>query len=180
MAEVGVLGLIGGLFGAAGSLVGGMSQMNALNYQSQVAANNAKIASTYAGETIEAGQLQAAAVSMQGRAQYATLKTTQAAGGVNVDAGSNAMVQASQRELGALSPKVVMANAQLQEYGYQVQGEQATAQSQLYSYEAPQAMFGASLGAAGQAFGGAAKWYTPTTPTAPTSTSISSMPSLVS
>jgi hypothetical protein len=159
MAAVGALGLAGGLLSAGGQLFGGFAQMQALNYQSQVAANNAAIAKQYAEQTAEATQIKTAAVSMQERAQLGAIKAGQAASGVDVNTGSAKAVQMSQRELGNLSAMTEMSKGQLAEYGYNVQAMNATAQSQLYAHEAPQALIGGALGAGGTALSAGAKWY---------------------
>lgn len=161
MASIGVLGLVGGLVGAAGTLVGGIAQYQASQYQSQVAANNALIAQQYAATTGEAAQQQAAISAMQEAEAGAKVKTNFAAGNVDVNTGSARNVETSQRELGVLDTATVISNAQLKEYGYKVEAAGQQAQSQLYAYQGPMQLAGGALGAGGQALGAAAKWYTP-------------------
>ena len=156
---IAALGLIGGVISAVGTIAGGIAQSNALKYQAQVASNNAIIAQQNAQRAIEAGQEKAAQTSLQEAEQGGEIKAAQAANNVDVNTGSNKAVQVSQREIGNLNTKQQIANAQLTEYGYQSQAVNYQAQSQLDSYEAPQAIFGAGLGAAGQVFGAASKWY---------------------
>jgi hypothetical protein len=156
------VGLIGGIISAVGTIAGGMAQANAANYQAQVAANNAIIAQQNATYAIEAGQAKTAARSMQEAEIGGQIKAAEAAGGVDVNTGSNKDVQISQRMLGKLNTEQELANAQLTEYGYLSQKMNYQAQSQLYGYEAKTAETGAALGALGGVVGAASKWYNPT------------------
>jgi hypothetical protein len=153
---VAAIGLIGGIVSAAGTVYAGIAQKQSLDYQSQVAANNAITAQQNAKYAIEAGAEKTAAVSLQEAERGGEIKAAQAASGTDVNTGSNKDVQVSQRELGKLN------KAQQIAYGYRTQATNFQAQSQLYGYEAPQAEIGADIGAAGQVFGAAAKWYGPT------------------
>jgi hypothetical protein len=163
MAFAPILGLIGGVISAVGTIASGIAQKNALDYQAQVANNNAIIAQQNANYAIEAGQSKAAQQGMKEAEIGGEIKAAQAAGGVDVNTGSNKEVQKSQRELGALNQKQVIANAQLTEYGYLAQKTNFQAQSQLDTYEGQQAEVGGFLGGAGQIFGAASKWYGPST-----------------
>lgn len=158
-----MLGLVGGLMGAAGSLIGGFGQYEAQKYNAQVAANNAQIYAEKANYAIQAGQQAAAVQSMKNAEQYAKIKTGLAAGGIDVNSGSAVKVGASQRELGSLETATTFQNAKLEQYADLVQATGAQAQSQVLNYEAPFSLAGGALGAAGQAFGAAGKWYTGTT-----------------
>jgi hypothetical protein len=163
MAFAPILGLIGGVISAVGTIASGIAQKNALDYQAQVANNNAIIAQQNANYAIEAGQSKAAQQGMKEAEIGGEIKAAQAAGGVDVNTGSNKEVQKSQRELGALNQKQVIANAQLTEYGYLAQKTNFQAQSQLDTYEGQQAEVGGFLGGAGQIFGAASKWDGPST-----------------
>lgn len=158
-----VLGIIGGIISAVGTIAGGIAQSNALKYQAQVAQNNAIIAQENANYAIEAGHQKAAMTSLQEAETGGEIKAAQAANNVDVNTGSNKAVQISQRELGNLSTQTQLNNAQLTAYGYESQKVQYQAQAQLDQYEAPQAIVGAGLGAAGSVFGAASKWYGPST-----------------
>ena len=155
------LGLVGGLMSAVGTIAGGIAQKNALEYQAQVAQNNAITAEQNAHYAIEAGQAKTAALSMKEAAVGGEIKAAQAASGIDVNTGSNRAVQQSQRMLGKLDTETEMSKAQLQAYGYRTQATNFRAQAGLYDYEAPQAELGGILGGAGQAFGAASKWYSP-------------------
>ena len=155
------LALVGGIVSAAGTIYAGQAQAKALNYQSQVASNNAIAARQAASAAIEAGQKQAADKSLQEAEEGGKIVASEAAGNVDVNTGSNKAVRTSQRELGAMDIQTVLHNAQLQAYGYNVEATNQQAQAGLYAYEAPQAAIGADIGAAGQVFGAASKFYAP-------------------
>jgi hypothetical protein len=156
-----IIGLVGAGFTALGTIAKGAAEKNALLYQQQVANENAIIAQQNAQYTIEAGQAKTAAKSMEYAAEGGAIKTAEAAGGVDVNTGSNKATQISQRELRKLDTEQEMNKAQLAAYGYRTQATNYQAQAALYGYEAPQALKGAELGAAGQFTGAAAKWFSP-------------------
>ena len=163
MAFAPILGIIGGVISAVGTISAGIAQKNALDYQAQVANNNAIIAQQNANYAIEAGQSKAAQQSLQEAERGGEILAAQAAGGVDVNTGSNKAVRQSQRELGNLNTRQQLANAQLTEYGYLSQKTNYQAQSQLDTYQGKQAEIGGFLGGAGQIFGAASKWYSPST-----------------
>ena len=155
------VGLIGGIISAVGTIAGGVAQANAAKYQAQVAANNAIIAQQLATTTIEQTQAKTAAQSMKEAELGGQIKAAQAAGGVDVNTGSNKEVQISHRMLGKLDTENVMQSGQLQAYGYLAQKTNYEAQSKLDTYQASTAMTGAELGALGQVTGAASKWFNP-------------------
>ena len=163
MAFAPILGLIGGVISAVGTIASGIAQKNALDYQAQVANNNAIIAQQNANYAIEAGQSKAAQQSLKEAEVGGEIKAAQAASGVDVNTGSNKDVQVSQRMLGKLNTQQQLANAQLTEYGYLSQKTNYEAQSKLDTYEGNVAQTGGFLGGAGQIFGAASKWYGPST-----------------
>jgi hypothetical protein len=161
-----ILGLVGGIVSAAGTVYQGMAQAQALNYQAKVAQNNAIMANQAAARAIEAGNAEAAKKSMEEAGKFGEIRAAEAAGGVDVNTGSNKNVQVSARELGKLDTETTMNKAQQVAYGYRTQATNYGAQAGLYSYEAPQAEIGADIGAVGQVFGAAGKWFGSPTQTA--------------
>jgi hypothetical protein len=146
---IGWVALAGAAISAVGSIEQGQAQSNAANYQSQVAANNAKIAQQNAAYSLAAGQVQATDQGLKNRAQGGRIVASQAANNVDVNSGSAVAVQQSQRETGMENVQQTLQNANLQAYGYRTGAISDTAQSQLYGLEANQAPIGADLGAAG-------------------------------
>lgn len=162
------LALIAGGIGAGVSAVGAIEQgqatANAANYQAQVARNNAIIAQQKADYAIQSGQQQAATQSMKGAATLGKIKANQAASGVDVNSGSAADVQVSQRELNKLDTDTVLNNAELKAWGYRTEATSDTAQAQLSDMQAEQAPIGAAFSAAGGLLSSASslggKWAT--------------------
>jgi hypothetical protein len=164
----GAAGIAGAATTAIGTLEGGAATKNAATYQAQVAANNAEIAKRNANYSEEAGQAQAAAVSLKGAATAGKIKTAQAASGVSVNTGSNVDVQISDREVSKLNAEQTLSNADLQAYGYRTAATGYEAESQLDLEEAKQAPIGADLAAAGGVLSSASslglKWANGPTP----------------
>ena len=129
------LPIVGAGLSAFGTLESGL-------YASQVSSNNAQIARQNADYTEKAGFAQAVNQSMKGAAAGARLKTELAANGVDVNTGSAADVETSQRAAATLDTENVLNNAELSAYGYTTQANNFEAQSQ-------QDTEGAIFGAAG-------------------------------
>jgi hypothetical protein len=146
------------IFSAVGSvvsLIGGVSQANAqkqqLNYQAAIANNNAIIAQQNQEYAAKAGAAQAQQVSLQEAQRLGAVKAAIAANNVDVNTGSAATVQESQRETGTLNALTTENNALLQAYGYGVQAQQYASQAGLYQTAASNVSY---LGAAGSGLGG--------------------------
>lgn len=125
------LSAVGTGVGVMGSMQQASAQKSAANYQSAIAANNAKIASDNATRAGQAGEAQAAQVQQETRAKVGAIKAAQAANGVNVNTGSAVDVQSSAAELGELNAITLRSNAARQAYGYQTQEASYDAQSGL-------------------------------------------------
>jgi hypothetical protein len=143
------LGTAGGGVKAFGDIEGGEATKNASNYAAQVAANNAAIARQNANYAEESGQTQAANVALKGAATAGRIKTAQAASGVDVNSGSAATVQASDREVSKLNAAQTLSNEELQAYGYRTQATSDDAQAALDRAQAKQAEEGGEIGAVG-------------------------------
>lgn len=134
---------------AASTIAGGVSAQNTANYNAAVAQNNATIAQQNATRAEQAGAVAAQNQGQKGAAQSAALRVAQASGGVDVNTGSAVDVQTGERETNLLDTETVMQNADLKAYGYRVQGENFTAQSQLDTAQASEAVPAAALKAGG-------------------------------
>jgi hypothetical protein len=144
-----VAGIAGGGVKAFGDIEGGEATKSASNYAAQVAANNAAIARQNANYAEQAGQTQASAVSMKGAATGGRIKAAQAASGVDVNSGSAAAVQQSEREISKFDTDTILNNANLKGWGYRTQATGYEAQSQLDIAEGKQAVEGGEIGATG-------------------------------
>lgn len=151
--------------GAGASAVGASNSAKAqqagLNYQADVAANNAQIAEWQAQDAIRQGQVQ----EQQSRLQYAATKGTQraalAANGVALDEGSAVDILASTDYMNEMDAATIQANAARSAWGYRTQGanysDNATALRAGAGAVSPGSAAGLSLlGSAGQVAG---SWY---------------------
>lgn len=118
--------------GTALSAVGSISQGNAAAsasrdaakmqaYQAQVAMNNAQIAEQNATRAEQVATTQAQAKSMEAAARLGRVKASQAAGGIDVNTGSNVDVQVGTRMLGKLDTDTIFSNELQKAYGYRSQ-----------------------------------------------------------
>lgn len=133
-----VLSAAGSVLGAVGSIAGGQAGAGAaganaqmMEYQAQIARNNAIIANQMAEHEAQVGMEQAGRKSMEGAAQGGAIKAGFAASGIDPNTGSAARVGVSQRELNKLDVETVLSNAQQKVYGYRAQAANFGAQAGL-------------------------------------------------
>lgn len=125
------LALAGAGASAAGSVIGGVSQANAAAYQGQVAANNATTARRNAAYSASATAAQTEEAGLKAAQQQGGVRTSLAANGLDVNTGSPAAVQQSEREIGQLNIENTAARGAEQVYGYRTQAVGYEAQSKL-------------------------------------------------
>lgn len=123
-------------------------------YTAQIAANNAIIATQSANYAGAAGTAQAEQAGLQSRAKLGAIVANEGASGVDINSGSNLQVQSSARQLGELNAITIRSNAARTAYGYQVQGANDTAQSNLDTFSAGQAETAGDIGATSSVIGG--------------------------
>lgn len=149
------IGALGAATSAIGSIQAGQAASANASYQSQVAANNAIIAKQNANYATAAGEEKASQESMANAGRIGAIRASEAANNVDVNTGSAANVQKSQRETGSLDSLTTMNNALLQAYGYKSQATGFQAESGLDSQEAGQDEAGGFLSAGGGLLGNA-------------------------
>lgn len=172
------LPLVAAGLSVGGSLLGGISSAQAAGYQSKVASNNALTSAYNAEHAARASSVATEQAGLKARAQSANVKAGLAANNLDVNTGSAADVETSQRELGALDTATVANRGAEQVYGYTQQSESYTAQSRLDSAEVGPDIIGGIAGAGGSLLSSAPKvpqlynWMYPSggsTPAAPSS-----------
>lgn len=147
---VATLAIAGAVAGAAGSVMGGISQANSAHYQAQVAANNALIEKQNAAYAASAGSAKTEQAGFQARSQLARVRAGEAANGLDVNSGTPADVQESEHEIGDLNTRTVSNNSALQVYGYQTQAVNYQAQSSADEAQVGGDVVGGVLGAVGK------------------------------
>lgn len=151
----GTLALIAAGTTAVSAIGGGIASASSASYQGAVARNNATIARQNAGYSAAAGSSQITQQGLKARSQEGSLRAGIAASGVDVNSGSAADVQTSQRELNALDSATVANRAAEQVYGYGTQATSYDAQSKLDQAQVPWDIAGGVLKAAGGLAGSA-------------------------
>lgn len=150
LAAVGTaVAIAGAAVSAYSSISSGIAQGKAASYQAQVAQNNSTIAQHNATYANQAGQAQATEKSLQNAQQLGKIKAAQAANGVDVNSGSAAQVQASQREIGQIDTENTVQSSLLQAYGFRQQAASYTGQAGLDEAESSNAVEAGALSGAG-------------------------------
>jgi len=150
-----VAGLAGSAMSAAGSYDAAQAQSANAAYQSQVAANNAKIAQTDSRLDIQAGETAAVNQGLKTRAAVGQEKAAQGASGIDVNSGSAVGVRAGQASMGMLDALTIRSNAAKRAYAAEVQANSDTAQGQLFQAQSTQEAEAAPVGALGTLLSGA-------------------------
>lgn len=155
-----ILSIAGAGISAAGAIGQGVAQANAANYQAQVASNNAIVSRQNAAHAAAASSVQTEQAGLKAAQQQAGVRTAIAANGIDVNSGSAADVQESQRKIGALDTATVANRGAEAVYGYETQGTNYTAQSKAYSAEAPYDIAGGVLKGASTVLGASSQFPT--------------------
>jgi hypothetical protein len=131
-------------------------------YQSAIAAANAKIAQQNADYALQSGEKQATIYGMAAGQKEAAIRVRQGASGIDVGSGSSVDVQKSQELVKDIDLGQIRQNAARVAYGFQTQGAEATAQSEMYSKASSSIMEAAPFNVAGSLLSGAgsvsSKW----------------------
>jgi hypothetical protein len=139
---------------ATGAVTGGLASGAEASYKAQVAANNAKMAEQAQQYAATAASSQVENAGLKARAQFGEVRTGLAANNIDVNSGTAANVQESQRLIGAKEVSTVASNAARQVYGYGAEEQSDVAQAKLYGAEAPYDIASGFISAAGDVAGG--------------------------
>jgi hypothetical protein len=150
------------ILGAMGSAMSGQAQGQMYAYQQSVALMNQQIAKQNESYALASGEVEAQQSGMRTRAEIGQTRATEGAGGLDVNTGSNRLVQKSEADIGAENQALIRSNAARTAYGFAVEGVQASAQGQLYGMAGQQAREAGQIGMYKSLLGGAAsvsdKW----------------------
>lgn len=152
----------GGAFSALGNIFSGNSQKQMYDYQSQVALINANIDKQNAEWELNKGELEATQKGMQAGQQFGQIVAGQGASNLDVNSGSNRLVQQSQQKLTQMDLSTIRANAAKNAYDYTVKSVQDTNQAAIYTQAGKNAQTAGYIGAASSIIGSAgsvaSKW----------------------
>jgi hypothetical protein len=123
--------VLGGITGAAGSIMGGNAKADYYNYQAGIAQLNAQIAKQNASYETALGEQQAQMSGMKTRATISQTRANQGAGGLDVNTGSNAAVRESELSVGQYDSALIRNNASRRAYGFEVEAVGDKAQANL-------------------------------------------------
>jgi hypothetical protein len=118
-----------------------------------VARLNAQIDRQNAEWELTKGGIEAQQYGMKAGQQFAAIRTGQAASGLDVNSGSNAEVQSSQRKIIQMDNETIRANAAKAAYDYTVKATMDENQAALYDYAGAQAEKAGKLKALGSIIG---------------------------
>lgn len=146
----------GSLLSAGGSIASGFANKSMYDYQASIAQLNQQIDLQNAEFSRQTGEQQALQSGMKSAQQLGQIKVAQAASGFDVRSGSNAQVQASQKQIAMMDQNQIRSNAAKTAYGFQEQATMAGAQADVYKAAGSNAMTAGIIGAGSSILGGAA------------------------
>lgn len=129
----------GGVLSAFGANAEGKSQKAMYGYQAQVARLNAAIDRQNAEWELAKGDREAVQYGMKAGQQFAAIRTQQAASGLDVNSGSAAAVQDSQRKIIQMDNEAIRENATKAAYNWNVKATMDENQANIYDYAGAQA-----------------------------------------
>lgn len=138
---------------AIGSIFAGQSQKQMYDYQSKVALINAQIDKQNSEWEQTKGEIEAQQYGLKAGQQFGQIRAAQGASNIDVNSGSAAEVQRSQRQLTQMDIGQIRQNAAKNAYDYQVKGVMDIDQSKLYTAAGENAEKAGYIGAASSILG---------------------------
>lgn len=159
--------LAGGITSAIGAEKSAAATQQSYNYQAGVAQLNSQIDLQNADYARQQGEVQAMQYGMQAGQRQAQIRTAQAASGLDVNSGSAAAVQASQKTITGIDTAQIRTNAAKTAYDYDVKSTMDLNQSTLDIMGGQNAIAAGNIQAASSILGSvgsvASKWNQGTT-----------------
>jgi hypothetical protein len=145
----------GSLLSAGSAVASGFASKSAYDYQAAVAKLKSQIAAQNAEFAIQTGEQQATKTGLAQGARMGQIKVAQAAGGFDVNSGSNVQVRESQKSLDAMDLNQIRSNAARTAYGYKIEGATDDSQAEVYKAAGDNAVVGGVIQGFGSILGGA-------------------------
>ncbi len=123
--------MAGGILGAQGATQSAAATQQMYDYQSHVAKINSDIDLQNADYAREQGEVQAQQYGQAAAQRIGGIRTSQAASGLDVNSGTNAQVQASQKTVAGIDIAQIRQNAAKTAYDYDVRSTMDLNQSTL-------------------------------------------------
>jgi hypothetical protein len=156
---------------AYGAVSSSIAQRQAAEYQSQVAANNAKIAGFNANSAIAEGNTKLQAAQQQEAQQMGSIRAAIGAGGVDLNSGSALREQQGLAQVQQLNNATIVSNAARSAWNYKNQGADYTAQASLDVEKGQQAQEAGIVGGFSSLLSGAGQFASGYTKAFPSATS---------
>lgn len=147
--------VIGAIASAASAVVGGMAAANQAEYQSAIAARNAQIAQQNAAYATQQGQAEQVDAAMKQQQQAGKMKAVQGASGVDVNEGTASDVAQGEASINAVDQTRIAQGANAKARNFQNQSQDLSAESEMYSNSASNALFSSFIGGVSSVAG---KW----------------------
>jgi hypothetical protein len=125
------MSLAGGLLSAYGSEKSGQATQQMYNYKAGVAQINSQIDLQNADYAVNQGEQQSLAYGMKESQQIGQTRAVQGASNIDVNSGSNAAVQSSEKAVGAIDTTTIRSNAAKVAYDYDTKSTMDLNQSTL-------------------------------------------------
>lgn len=138
--------LIGGGLSAASASSQGKSQSAMYGYQSQISRINEQIAKDNASHAFVEGSIQRQQYGQKSAAQQAAIVTAQSGSGLDINSGTAAAVQDSQRQIGLMDQNQISANTGRKAQGYLIDAAKSGAQAANYDAASANARKAGNLG----------------------------------
>lgn len=152
----------GGVTSAIGGSYASDAKAQMYQYQAGVAGINAKIAKENADYSRYTGEIEAEKSGMKTKFQTGTMKTAQAAHGLDVNTGSTKDARESQHDVGLFDQAIIRSNAARRAYGFEIEEAKYKAEGDMYNKASEStkkagklSMIGSLIGTAGSV---ASKW----------------------
>ncbi len=154
--------LAGGVLSAFGASKSAQATSQMYSYQAQVANINSQIDTQNADYARQVGEQQANLYGMKAGQQQGQIRASQGASGLDVNSGSNADVQASQKEITQIDLGQIRQNAAKTAYDFDVQSQNDKNQAGLYTAASTNAQTAGNINVLGSIIGSAgsvaSKW----------------------
>lgn len=145
--------LAGGLLSAFGAEKQGAAQQQMYNYRAQVAKINADINRQNAAWSRTKGEAEAVQYGAKAAQQRGAIRVAQAASGLDINSGSNKLVQESQEKIKDMDMDTIRSNAAKIAYDYDTKATMDDNQAELDVISGSNAKSAGDLGAIGSIIG---------------------------
>jgi hypothetical protein len=154
--------LAGGLLSAFGAKKSGESQQQMYDYQAQVARINSQIDLQNRDYALNQGEIQASQYGMKAAQTFGAIRAAQGASNLDVNSGSAALVQGSERRVASIDMTQIRSNAAKVAYDYSTKSAMDLNQSTLDTMAGVNARTAGNISAASSILGTAgsvsSKW----------------------